>query len=167
MSTEKERRRKRAEIVARPERMKSKRMLVTTELHRCFHPTVCGILIQETLNVIGWKFYTYYISTTLDGRVLLLSVRDTYEQNLTIKSCNAWCKTGSGSHVMWYPCNSISCMHTQHTYTDTDVHTYALLPEDQVEGSHKDGQESTLQEENVPACQWEVRYWVQHKETIT
>ena len=114
--------------------MKSKRMLVTTKLHRCFHPTVCGILIRETLNVIGWQFYTCYISTTLDGRVLLLSVWDTYEQNLTIKSCNAWYKTGSGSHVMWHPCNSISCMHTQqnvhkyaHTYT-THVHcTYMYI----------------------------------------
>ena len=154
--------------------MKSKRMLVTTKLHRCFHPTVCGILIRETLNVIGWQFYTCYISTTLDGRVLLLNVWDTYEQNLTIKSCNAWCETGSGSHVMWYPCNSISCKHTQHTYTNTHihtqhtytVHTYTLLPEDHVEGSHKDGQESSLQEENVPARQWEARYRVQHKETI-
>ena len=52
-------------------------------------------------------------------------------------------------------------MHTQQTYTNTHihtqrtytVHTYTLLPEDHIEGSHKDGQESTLQEENVPARQ--------------
>jgi len=43
--------------------------------------------------------------------------------------------------VMWFLCNSTIYLYlyTHATYADTDIHTYTILPEDQVEGSYQDG----------------------------